>query len=81
MNTLELGSTGENISRDRTFIATKGAGRIRDTDAVWPAGSDVANYAGHLAVTRAAARFPAAAAHPRGGPVLSRITSVVASSM
>ena len=30
--------------RDRTFIATKGAGRIRDTDAVWPAGSDVADW-------------------------------------
>lgn len=30
--------------RDRTFIATKGAGRIRDTEAVWPAGSDVADW-------------------------------------
>jgi aryl-alcohol dehydrogenase-like predicted oxidoreductase len=30
--------------RDRTFIATKGTGRIRDLDAVWPAGSDVADW-------------------------------------
>jgi aryl-alcohol dehydrogenase-like predicted oxidoreductase len=32
--------------RDRTFIATKGSGRIRDLDAVWPAGSDTANWGG-----------------------------------
>jgi aryl-alcohol dehydrogenase-like predicted oxidoreductase len=30
--------------RDRTFIATKGTGRIRDLDAVWPTGSDVADW-------------------------------------
>lgn len=30
--------------RDRTFIATKGTGRIRDSGAVWPAGSDVADW-------------------------------------
>jgi len=30
--------------RDQTFLATKGSGRIRDLDAVWPAGSDVADW-------------------------------------
>jgi aryl-alcohol dehydrogenase-like predicted oxidoreductase len=40
--------------RDRTFIATKGAGRIRDLEAVWPSGSDVADWG--------AARFVGASA-------------------
>jgi aryl-alcohol dehydrogenase-like predicted oxidoreductase len=40
--------------RDRMFIATKGAGRIRDLEAVWPAGSDVADWG--------AAQFAGAAA-------------------
>ena len=40
--------------RDQTFIATKGTGRIRDLDAVWPGGSDVADWE--------AARFVGAAA-------------------
>jgi aryl-alcohol dehydrogenase-like predicted oxidoreductase len=40
--------------RGRTFIATKGTGRIGDLDAVWPAGSDVADWE--------AARFVGAAA-------------------
>jgi aryl-alcohol dehydrogenase-like predicted oxidoreductase len=40
--------------RDQTFIATKGTGRIRDLDAVWPGGSDVADWG--------AARFAGAAA-------------------
>jgi aryl-alcohol dehydrogenase-like predicted oxidoreductase len=30
--------------RDKTFLATKGAGRIRDLDAVWPSGSDTADW-------------------------------------
>lgn len=30
--------------RDRTFLATKGGGRIRDIDAPWPAGSDTADW-------------------------------------
>jgi len=30
--------------RDRTFIATKGSGRIRDLDAPWAAGSDTADW-------------------------------------
>jgi aryl-alcohol dehydrogenase-like predicted oxidoreductase len=30
--------------RDRTFIATKGSGLIRDLDAVWPPGSDQADW-------------------------------------
>jgi aryl-alcohol dehydrogenase-like predicted oxidoreductase len=30
--------------RDKTFIATKGTGRIRDIDAVWPEGSDTADW-------------------------------------
>jgi aryl-alcohol dehydrogenase-like predicted oxidoreductase len=40
--------------RDRTFIATKGSGRIRDVDAVWPAGADTADWS--------AAKFVGAAA-------------------
>jgi aryl-alcohol dehydrogenase-like predicted oxidoreductase len=30
--------------RDRTFVATKGSGRLRDLEAVWPSGSDVADW-------------------------------------
>ena len=42
--------------RNQTFIATKGGGRIRDLDAVWPAGSDgpdwgAAQFAGAAAGT------------------------------
>ena len=40
--------------RDQLFIATKGSGRIRDLDAVWPAGPDVPDWG--------AARFVGAAA-------------------
>jgi aryl-alcohol dehydrogenase-like predicted oxidoreductase len=40
--------------RDETFIATKGSGRIRDLDAVWPAGAVTGDWS--------AARFVGAAA-------------------
>src|ERR1022692_3619420 len=40
--------------RDRTFIATKGSGRIRDLDAVWPAGSDAGDWSAATFVGAAA---------------------------